>query len=253
MADNPPPKLPVVKVMAGALLLPWQQRRRMIEALVIPGVMMLGLWTASSWLPQDNGYLISLPLWFAELVVFAWFAVTCHRLLLCGNNVVPRFGLRRWTWRETRFLAWSIAIYAAFLIFASLTFLAGDLITDAAEQIGEGPGSLFTGTLYTIGILFCTYVMARLCLALPAVAIDKRPDLAWAWNASTGNGWRLVVVVALLPVLVSLLQTGITRDEATWAEILFIDILGVLLSVVEIAALSVAYRIVAEHVSSAKH
>jgi hypothetical protein len=86
------------------------------------------------------------------------------------------------------------------------------------------------------------YLVARLSLVFPATAIDRHVGLRWAWRMSRGNGWRLVVVVTVLPWLVSHLVGLLYRDEATAAEIVLLTVIGTALFALEIAALSVAYR-----------
>ena len=86
------------------------------------------------------------------------------------------------------------------------------------------------------------YLVARLSLVFPATAIDRPASLRWAWRTSRGNGWRLVVVVTVLPWLVSHLVGLLYRDEATAAEVVLLTVTGTALFALEIAALSVAYR-----------
>ena len=91
------------------------------------------------------------------------------------------------------------------------------------------------------------YLIARLSLVFPATAIDRPASLKWAWRTSRGNGWRLVVVITVLPWLLSHLVGLLYRDEATAAEIVVLTVLGTALFALEIAALSIAYRELTRH------
>lgn len=61
------------------------------------------------------------------------------------------------------------------------------------------------------------YVIFRLVLALPATAVDRRGRFEHAWEASAGNGWRMVAVtmLAILPIeIVNFVVTVAARAMA---------------------------------------
>jgi membrane-anchored glycerophosphoryl diester phosphodiesterase (GDPDase) len=90
--------------------------------------------------------------------------------------------------------------------------------------------------------ILALYVSARLSLVFPATAIDKRPDLKWSWNLTRNNGWRMVVVVGVLPWVIGMIVGVLYRENATVLETIVLSTLGIALFAVEIAALSLSYR-----------
>jgi hypothetical protein len=86
------------------------------------------------------------------------------------------------------------------------------------------------------------FFFARLCLLFPAIAVDEEANLAQAWDRSRGNGWRLFVVICVLPLCVSQAIGYLYRDAATLIEYLLLTALGTVLIAVEVAALSLSYR-----------
>ena len=86
------------------------------------------------------------------------------------------------------------------------------------------------------------YVMARLSLVLPGTALDGKPTLNWAWQLSCGNGWRLVLLVGLLPWLFTQVAVILLRHNATLVEVVLIAVLVHVLLIVEVAALSLSYK-----------
>lgn len=61
-----------------------------------------------------------------------------------------------------------------------------------------------------IGLMPAFYVTFRLALALPSTAVDRRGRFEQAWEASAGNGWRLVAVTMLAMVPVEIINTAFT-------------------------------------------
>lgn len=123
------------------------------------------------------------------------------------------------------------------LISAMTTFVVNMSTAVASGEVG----SVFTWLEFTASVL-ATYILARLSLVFPALAIDQKVNIRWAWKCSENNGWRLVATIGLLPLALS------------WAFNLFIDnwssviltnlmmLLSVVIFVVEIVALSLSYR-----------
>ena len=79
-------------------------------------------------------------------------------------------------------------------------------------------------------------------MVFPATALDRRADWRWAWQLTRNNGWRLFVVVAILPWAISQLLALLYRAEATVIETILLSVTGIALFAVEIAAISLSYR-----------
>ncbi len=102
-----------------------------------------------------------------------------------------------------------------------------------AMKIGIGYVALL------IGLLPAFYVASRLALALPATAVDRRERFERAWEASAGNGWRMVAVTVLAMLPIELVQFGVTVAARSLADtILFYPL--VLLACVGVLMLMVA-------------
>jgi hypothetical protein len=115
-------RLQIGKVILGAFLVPWWNRKAFGRAVAIPllSIVILNLswYYARDYLPSLASWLI----YFLYCGLFVTLAVTCHRLVLLDPfSVAARVG-PRWSWRETRFLAWIIVVGLAF-VGATLYFL----------------------------------------------------------------------------------------------------------------------------------
>lgn len=95
--------------------------------------------------------------------------------------------------------------------------------------------------------IFQSYIFSRLSLVLPATAIDERNfTISSAWKISSGNGWRLTLLVALLPFTIYLLLNFLPEYDSilyyliTWFAWLIV-------SVIEIGLLSLSYSYLSKH------
>ena len=213
-----PPRLPVLKIIAGSVMLFWERRHALLQVLWLPLLLGAaftiseGLWGPSSWdagsVELDAKRQTSLLLWmlplFALTVVFA---VRSYRVYLLGDQRPVRFAPISWGLRETRFI---FAMAGIAFVFATAAFLFGSIVALLWPGVGEFAGGRFGLAL----ILPPAYLAARLLLAFPALAIDKSEDvfqaLAASWKMTRRNGWRVLALCVLVPGAVawSLEQVG---------------------------------------------
>lgn len=237
-----PAPLSVGKVLLGAFLVPWWKRRPFAHALAVPLValatLMLSWYYAADMVPAYVGWMLCLL--YAGL--FTVFAVRCHRLVLIDSEARAADPWLRWSWREWRFFYWLAGLWLIAMVtwwFALL--LAGNVISGAWRH---SPAELSVWMEWSIYVckIPALYVFARLSPVLPAAAIDRTVDLKSAWLLTQKNGWRLVLVVGVLPWAISQLLALLYRGDATALETIVLTTLGIALLAVEIAALSISYR-----------
>ena len=147
--------------------------------------------------------LANLVLAFLKLLPLTLFAISFHRLILLGEEAVPRYGLWRWGRRETRFLGWTLGGALPYLL-CLLCIRAVFVLTDFASLVnpdtafGEYAVDAFIFALSLPGL----YVLNRLAVLLPATATGNSLGLKGAWRLTAANGWRLTLATMLVPVLV---------------------------------------------------
>lgn len=230
-------RLPIKTVVREALQIVWCKRARLFQALISTGLVLVALDMRPSYLSVEDWRLDTL-LAVANIVVFTLFAITCHRIVLLDQAETPKYGIRSWSQRETRFLGWTVVGYFFFsLISMALAMFAG--IAAAIIPADEAPP-----TLWYLFLFPGSYVFARLAVLLPATAIDERHDMKWAWETTSNNGWRLVVVVALLPWLLASAFDFLTIGESLLLEFILHTVAYALMAI-EIAVLSVSFQFLA--------
>jgi hypothetical protein len=242
--NNRPYRLPVGKILIGAFFVCWSNRVNMVKGLLPTAALIIAIGLA--W--QLSGIRLSNPLsvFFVafSMLLFAKFAVICHRLVLVDFNAGSRFiSPLSWSERETLFLRKMIFVYV-------LTFLGSVLISMVplamvAQSLPEAqrnnPVALFPFAILFAGIP-AIYLLARMSLVFPATALDSQSSLTWAWNKSRGNGIRIAIIVGLIPWMSAVLEYLLTKLIPGTIAAIVSNILNYVLIMIEITALSLAYR-----------
>lgn len=235
-APAPRPKLPLAKVVQGAFTLPWAHRLAFAKALAIPTAAIVaiqtGSWLASGHLTQSMTWAV----WVASGILWTLFAIICHRLVLLDQRPADVRMVPGWGRRETLFLLWMVVLT---LVMLAVVWVG---LTLVGIVIGNISPTLFEATFQDIGAVIGAYLFARLCLVLPATAIDAHASLPKVWRQTRGNGWRMVVVVGVLPWAYNYVASFIVGDDPGIAKLVLVTAAATILLAVEISALSLSYR-----------
>jgi hypothetical protein len=230
--------LSIAGVVLGAFRIVWLERANFLRSLAVPGLLLVLLFVGWS-------YADAAPMWLTLLAfalygaLFAVYAVICHRLVLLAEPASRASWMPWITGREVRFLAWLAAVWVMAIgsMLAVVTVLA-NLLPSPTLEIGESM-QVVSQVTFRAGT---SYVFARLCMVLPAAAIDRRPSVKWSWNLTRGNGWKLAVIVGVLPWVIKEALALLFREEATFIETLLLATAAVALIAVEVAAVLLSYR-----------
>jgi hypothetical protein len=249
-------KLRVVKILFDAFALVWFRRTIFMRALWLPFLLMLvlaGAWDFSETsLPSGFKWVYALAYYFLLVL----FVVNCHRAVLLNSQRMNEWAIPKWSWRETRFLGWTACIWIIAVVCGMVvSVIAFTIIGNTMPRFLE-PGSLKPSTLmlisgYFVKIIYA-YIFARVCLMFPSIAVDRRLNFQQAVKLSRGNGWRLAIVVSVIPAAIKIITNIVYREDASaWEYMLWLTLTSALLTV-EIAALSLSYRELVEHAATDK-
>lgn len=235
MAD----RLNVARVVFGAFVMPWWNKRAFGQALALPVLtittLLLSSYFSGEHLPRSSIWL----LYCVHVALFTLFAVTCHRLVLLDSSSVALTWLPPWTWRETRFVFFLFAVWLAATI---AMVVALTLIANVSLPVFGEPDNTWIDWAGPAAKVPMLYLFARLCLVFPATAVDRKVNLKWSWTRTRKNGWRLVAVVSILPWVISEALGLLYRGDPSAIEVVLLTLLAVILLAVEVAALSLSYR-----------
>lgn len=225
--SRPRKPLPTWPILREACLLPWNRRQHFRRLLIIPVIVTALINIADPYWPEGKepfATTLIVFIWFLpQFLIFTFFAVSCHRSVLIGESSVSRFGVRGWSMRETRFYLWILGIYALGYFFmilfgvplAVVTAAIGTSLGNALDIMADMEHPAFLYSCMALASVPFAYVVGRLSLLLPAIAVDLRPKFTSVWSQSKGNGWRVAVLVGGIPILFIVLQ-GLFGSTLDW-------------------------------------
>jgi hypothetical protein len=236
-----PARLDLSRVIAGAFAIPWQRRATFVKALAAPALAIIAI-KVGWWLAAERMTgAIAWAAWGANGVLWILFAVSCHRLVLLDQRSADVATIPGWGRRETMFLAWLAGIclttmVVGFVVLAPVAIVVSSVFSNALFETIQRP----------IGMVLCTYLFASLALLLPAAAVDVRTTFQKSWRQTRGNGWRVVVVVGVLPWTFAYLANFVEGDDPGVVTAVAMTALATTLLAVEISALSLSYQQLAD-------
>jgi hypothetical protein len=242
------PPLDMLRVVSQALRLAWQRRNDVVRLVVVSAIGQIMVGIVSGRLGVEH-LRYQIPLALLQMVLITSLAVAVHRVLLLGQGAVPAshgFGFSPWTPRETRYFGWSLALLVIAII---LLRLPVRVLEHGLDRGFPDPGGLLSSFSEPFFAVVGVYVVSRLSLILPGMAIDQHHNFRWAWELSRGQGWRLLVVVGLLPgVFLWWARAFIERGQSMLVNGL-VYTAWVAVLVVTVATLSSAYQTLTQPVN----
>lgn len=261
--------MPSLVLLQEAAIQVWGRREHFGKLMLLPMVATVIVGYFQSLWDQSHTEEQPLVQIFAEAVfelvpygiISALFAIAIHRSILLDERASSSRWFLRIGKREIIFIGWSfligggmwgiVAIGTALIgvLAAPFNLLCSDLfnhmenthpwLENIVQTILIALGS------FTIGFLV-SYFSARTSLILPAIALDQRRNLKWAWNISKPHTMRLAFLVGVIPISSFLFQTfgSIWISELLWEpayQVLSAFVYCVLL-ILEITVLSLSYR-----------
>jgi len=244
-------KLPLRKVLFGAFRLPWEHRGPVFRAAAMPLLAVIACSLAGNIVELQRSVAANVTLSVIYGIAVSWLAINIHRLVLLETpdasakadaaslrRLAIFFGVGMAIWILYLGLTMLIAGGVINMLFPSRYIVAG---TDAA-QAPPTRTLPFSPEWIVRGAAFAAYwVVGRVSLMLPAIALDQKPDFVAAWLASRRNGWRLAIVVGVLPWGLQQLTELLSRNGASGAEFALLVVLGAALVIVEVVALTLSY------------
>lgn len=230
--------LGVVDTITTAVNQLWAERKTLARLLILAGFVNGLLDWGLATLVESHGWGWYYVLAVLHTLVYTVLAVRVHRLVLGVPN--PIQGIVRWSGRETKFLGWLVVVYFYFFLIMVAFGVVASVVAGIVGVLPSANDSWGMALGVVLVSLPAAYLLARLSVLLPAIAIDQKRNLAWAWSLTEGNGWRLVLILWVLPMLVSALlpeveMSGLIESTA-WSLFLGVS------TAIQIALLSVAFK-----------
>ena len=194
-----PVKLPVIATFIQVLVV-MKERYIYFLKFSIPIIAFIALMflIGESIAPQKNPGFMGFVLMAVLMLVISIVIVAFHRTFIMDIDDVNNTPIFRLTAREWKFIGWYFAvIFFAGILMAILGFLFVGFLKEGKPPYG----------MSQIILLPLYYLLARWMLVFPATSVDdEEASISTAWNLSQGNGWRLVVLVFLLPLVMNMVS-----------------------------------------------
>ena len=237
-------QLPVTAILYDAVSLPFRYFRDLLNiGAPLLFVMFVAVLFASLSLEVGDSYFSNIGIAFlsiAYITTALQALVGAHRLFL-NKRLPSEERVFNWTGNEVRFAGWSLLlIVCVALVSLPVVGISGVLV--GSMVLGENSPQL-VAQIVSLAITFPVYYfVGRWSLVLPASAIGIRgKSLSWAWNLSDGNGWRLALLMGLLPICNNMLLSLIAVEDS-WLFAIFSTALSLLVATIQVGVLSLSYK-----------
>lgn len=249
-----------MKLIAAAFILPVQQARRFLPAVILPLVMILLIqgWVyvqpdiqqllANPYavLEMSSGIVFKLLVLNLLLLMFtAMIGLNVMRLVLAASdedNAIkpPALGLleRRFLWKFIQLILTFVVLYFVLALIASIIILPFTGIKLEATQPTPWQYELL---MFAVAILPAFYFISRLSLILPATSLDQKIHFDRAWQLAEGNGIRMLLVLGAILLLSTLLGRLLPAPSSVVIYLLT-QVVGTLLQIVLFVAIALAYQ-----------
>lgn len=231
-------RLPIKAILMASIELTWQRKAELLR-LAWPYLVTIVVTTAfTSQAPGSSEQLIAS---LVMIITSVLGIVSCHRVFLLPQDEVLQLSAIRWSKRESSYLRKSIGLGFLMLLFLTPLLAASYLFV----FIGNFPAEL-TGLgiqpLMLIIALPGFYIFSRYSIILPATALDENRSARWAWRVSSGNGWRLALLIAFTPII---FETLLRKSLGLLGESLILDLFYAstlaVLTIFEVCLISLSY------------
>jgi len=227
MGQMQPRRLPVDAVVKRSFLFAWESRAVLAGPYVIYAMVTIvaDLLLSRALSPENK---LALYLLTAAEQIFAMaFAVGIHRYVLLAEI---RRGFQFFRW-DRHFIQYVLIAVLLFILAVTAALMIFGIIGD--DPSGTPPGVAgFTAIFGLAVMLVVALLISRLSLALPLAAVGDQIRTRAIWQATDGNGFRLLAttLITVLPFLVveAALLRLMPEPSGGTLEILLTIVLGLI-------------------------
>jgi hypothetical protein len=195
-------------------------RIELSKVLLFPFILSIFLEVLPFW---SSKYLFSIIYMVLSLMLQTIFAITTHRMILLGPSHVPKWGIIKWSHRETVFIFHVMAL-ALIIFLCTLIMLL----------------PVFGTLIFFVLVFICLFVLfPRLSLVFPAIAVGDRCSFKISWVVTKDYKKLMFFSIILIPFIIAFPVFLIKNIPYTF---LIITILTDVTTVIGVASLSLSYK-----------
>lgn len=209
------PRLGIAATVSGAYRAVFGQLWPLCKAASLPFVLSLVIGGIGA-VVAENHFALDIGIQLLGLLPLAIFGIAWSRIVLIGpqSGAIPRplFGRRTWAYFSyllVQVMLIILPMFALGFVDAGTTFLesridpAFDLENSAAKV------ALMVPVIFAV-YLTLLYLLTRLALVFPAVALDQKLGFSGSWRLTRGSGLKLymALILIVIPVTVTTMIGG---------------------------------------------
>lgn len=173
-------------------------------------------------------------------VIMLLTAISTHRILILGENSIPKWGLLKFTKRE-----WAFFTAGIFMGLITIPVLIPVVLLGIPfGQVGYIIGGVFAVTIFLV-------VVSRISLVFPAISIDKEATFTDAWVYSKNYKLLVFFTIIIFPAIFTFAFGAIYGlfigflEKIGSIDLTFLNsILNIVITVFTISSLSATYRFI---------
>lgn len=236
-------KLPILNIIIEAFWYPWKYKYQFFNALAFPVVLVVSI--AAVWSEiKPESHMINLFIYIIYFLSMSFFAISCHRFILMGADKKVSLDYATMMKMIIIFSVWAIIVYIlAGIPLAVIMTIAANITSD--KNLISSSHNLTADNFNWVKLVLLLpvgYLLGRFSLVFPATAVGVRTSVKWSWLATKNNGFRMLVLIGVLPWVTTILLDLLWRENGTMFEYVFLSILGYIVLAVEIFILSLAFK-----------
>jgi len=230
-------KLPIINIIIASMTIALREKAKFSKALAIPTLILVVLWAISHiYFRKIAEISVFIPSLFYILGITI-FAVTCHRLVLADARTV-KFVFEF----SPRLLRFSLRLILVYLILYLVAMIPMTVLLNLSTDFRNSLSS----TNYSYAMLLFSipamYVVGRLSLVFPAIAIDHNLRFKESWALTRHNGWRMAIIIGFYPWVVKTLISLLAPKDASSVVWVLLTLLYYYAIAMLIFALSLSYK-----------
>lgn len=211
------------KVVVAALAQLNNHRQVLLKALAIPFFAYLTIDLVS--LPHNHPGL-GWFLYVSGTAIQVILAITIHRVVLLGPGSVSTWGITSWSKRESFFALHLIGMLVMPMALSSVIHIIGNSLT-------------------LVALVLILWLISRISLVFPGIAVDKGVSFNLSWEMTKNYQMLMFWAVTICPLLLAILHLMLKLIPHTY---LLVSFISTLILVIEVAVLSMAYKLISEDV-----
>lgn len=147
--------------------------------------------------------------WLANIIFFILSivsAVSWHQIIIFNAGTEKR-RIFNFSNIELRYI---ICLLVSLVILLIVGLIVGvfvfTLMLNLVDQTAIQTSRVLIYVSALISLSLPLYVFARICFILPSIAIRENKNMAWSIKLTKANGWRVVLIIMLIPLVLTQIQ-----------------------------------------------